>query len=77
MGAAPSRDNVPAMNTIIPFVIFASLGAVVVVLILGLVNLARGGSSARSKRLMQWRVALQFVAIGVLLIAVLISRGHG
>lgn len=40
-----------------------ALGAVAVVLILGLANMARGGSPQRSQKLMQWRVLLQAVAL--------------
>jgi hypothetical protein len=37
--------------------------AVALVLLLGLINMMRGGSPNRSQKLMRWRVALQFVAI--------------
>lgn len=40
---------------------------VVIVLIAGLWNMLRGGSSNRSQTLMRWRVGLQFVAIIVLM----------
>lgn len=49
--------------------------AVAVVLVLGLVNLMRGGNSNRSQRLMRWRVALQFVAI-ILIMATLYFAGR-
>ncbi|HEY9212784.1 MAG TPA: twin transmembrane helix small protein [Ancylobacter sp.] len=53
-----------------------ALGAVAVVLILGLTNLARGGSPQRSQKLMQWRVGLQAVAlVFVLLTIFLMHRG--
>jgi len=53
-----------------------ALGAVAVVLILGLANMARGGSPQRSQKLMQWRVALQAVAlVFVLLTIFLMHRG--
>ncbi|MBZ8132672.1 twin transmembrane helix small protein [Afifella sp. IM 167] len=41
--------------------------AVLVVLLLGLWNMLRGGSSSRSQQLMRWRVGLQFVAIIILM----------
>jgi hypothetical protein len=44
-----------------------AVGAVAVVLVLGLVNMLRGGSSGTSQRLMRLRVVLQFVAILVIL----------
>jgi hypothetical protein len=49
--------------------------AVAAVLLLGLVNMLRGGSSNRSQMLMRWRVGLQFVAI-VLIVLVLYFRRH-
>ena len=53
-----------------------ALGAVAVVLILGLTNMARGGSPLRSQKLMQWRVGLQAVAlVFVLLTIFLMHRG--
>ncbi|MEH6725704.1 MAG: twin transmembrane helix small protein [Hyphomicrobiales bacterium] len=42
-----------------------ALAAVVIVLLLGLYNMMRGGDSNRSQKLMRWRVILQFVAIVV------------
>ena len=50
------------------FVIVA-LGAVAVVLGMGLWNMMRGGSPSRSQNLMRWRVLLQAVAIGVIMLA--------
>ena len=45
-------------------------GAVAIVLVLGLVNMMRGGSPNTSQKLMRWRVLLQFVAIVVAMLAV-------
>jgi len=47
-----------------------AVGAVAVVLLLGLSNLARGGSPQRSQKLMRLRVLLQFVAIIITMITV-------
>lgn len=44
-----------------------ALGAVAVVLLLGLANMLRGGSANTSQRLMRLRVILQFVAILLIL----------
>lgn len=44
-----------------------AVGAVAIVLILGLVNMMRGGNPSRSQQLMRWRVILQFVAIVVIM----------
>ena len=46
------------------------IGAVAVVLLLGLVNMMRGGSPNRSQQLMRLRVLLQFVAIVVIMFTV-------
>ena len=43
--------------------------AVAVVLVLGLLNLVRGGSSSRSQELMRLRVLLQAVAVAVIMAA--------
>jgi hypothetical protein len=47
-----------------------AVAAVAVVLLLGLVNMMRGGSPNRSQQLMRLRVLLQFVAIVVTMLAV-------
>jgi hypothetical protein len=46
-----------------------AVAAVVIVLLAGLVNMMRGGSSSRSQTLMRWRVILQFVAVIVIMAA--------
>jgi Hypoxia induced protein conserved region len=47
-----------------------ALGAVTLVLLLGLLNMMRGGSPNRSQKLMQLRVLLQFVAIVLTMLTV-------
>ena len=47
-----------------------AIGAVAVVLLLGLVNMMRGGSPSRSQQLMRLRVLLQFVAIIVIMVTI-------
>lgn len=44
-----------------------AIGAVAVVLVLGLINMMRGGSPYTSQKLMRLRVVLQFVAIVVIM----------
>ena len=56
------------------FVLVAVL-AVAVVLVLGLVNMLRGGSANRSQILMRWRVGLQALAIFAIVVA-LYFRKH-
>jgi hypothetical protein len=52
-----------------------AIGAVAVVLVLGLINMLRGGSPNTSQKLMRWRVVLQFAAI-VIIMAVIWIRSH-
>ncbi|WP_035996830.1 twin transmembrane helix small protein [Bradyrhizobium yuanmingense] len=52
------------------FILPAVAGAVALVLLLGLINMMRGGSPNTSQKLMRWRVLLQFVAIIVAMLAV-------
>jgi hypothetical protein len=47
-----------------------AVAAVALVLLLGLLNMMRGGSPNRSQKLMRLRVLLQFVAIIVTMLAV-------
>jgi NADH:ubiquinone oxidoreductase subunit 6 (subunit J) len=49
------------------YIVPIAIGAVAVVLVLGLVNMMRGGSPNRSQRLMRLRVLLQFVAIVIVM----------
>lgn len=46
-----------------------AVGAVAIVLLLGLINMLRGGNANTSQRLMRLRVILQFVAIILIVIA--------
>ena len=52
-----------------------AIAAVAVVLLLGLINMMRGGSPNTSQRLMRLRVLLQFVAI-VIAMAALWAMGR-
>ena len=52
-----------------------AVGAVTLVLLLGLLNMMRGGSPNRSQKLMQMRVLLQFVATVITMLAVW-AMGH-
>ncbi|MET0678795.1 MAG: twin transmembrane helix small protein [Bradyrhizobium sp.] len=46
------------------------LAAVSIVLLLGLINMMRGGSPNRSQNLMRLRVLLQFIAIVITMVVV-------
>lgn len=56
------------------YVLPVAIAAVVVVLLMGLWNMMRGGTSSTSQKLMRWRVILQFVAI-VIIMATLWAMG--
>lgn len=49
------------------YVVPIAIGAVAVVLVLGLFNMLRGGSPHLSQRLMRLRVLLQFIAIVIMM----------
>jgi hypothetical protein len=50
-----------------------AIGAVAVVLLLGLVNMMRGGSGNTSQKLMRWRVVLQFIAIVIIMLTIWVT----
>jgi hypothetical protein len=52
------------------FLVPAAIVAVAIVLLLGLINMMRGGSPNRSQKLMRLRVLLQFVAIIVIMLTI-------
>jgi hypoxia induced protein len=51
------------------FILPVAVAAVALVLLMGLVNMMRGGSPNTSQRLMRLRVLLQFVAICITMFA--------
>ena len=62
-------------NFLTTYLVPIAIAAVGIVLLLGLVNMMRGGSPNRSQKLMRLRVLLQFVAIIVIMAAIWIVRG--
>ncbi len=52
------------------FAVPAAIIAVAIVLLLGLINMMRGGSPNRSQQLMRLRVLFQFVAIIVIMVTI-------
>ena len=52
------------------YVVPIAIGAVALVLLLGLINMMRGGSGNTSQKLMRLRVLLQFIAIVVIMFTV-------
>ena len=57
-------------NVLYYYAVPLAVGAVALVLLLGLVNMMRGGSPNTSQKLMRLRVLLQFVAIVVIMATV-------
>lgn len=57
------------MTTVFQYAVPIAIGAVAIVLLLGLFNMARGGSPNTSQKLMRWRVGLQFVALIIIMSA--------
>ena len=56
------------------FLVPIAIGAVFIVLLMGLWNMMRGGSANRSQTLMRWRVILQFVAVVVIMGSIWFSQ---
>jgi hypothetical protein len=71
MAEQPSRCYVPPMVSFLSSILLPlAVAAVALVLLLGLINMMRGGSPNRSQRLMRLRVLLQFVAIVITMLTV-------
>ena len=47
-----------------------ALVVVAIVLLLGFLNFARGGSPQTSQKLMRWRVLMQFVALVIIMLTI-------
>jgi hypothetical protein len=62
------------MDTIVRSLSFVAVGAVAIVLLLGLWNMLRGKSASRSQMLMRWRVGLQFLAICIVMASLYFVR---
>ncbi len=70
MARRPAGCYVAVMASFLSTILLpVALGAVALVLLLGLVNMMRGGSPNTSQKLMRLRVLLQFVAIVVVMLA--------
>jgi hypothetical protein len=62
-------------NFLSTYLVPLAIAAVAVVLVLGLINMLRGGSPNRSQTLMRWRIILQFIAIIIIMLTVWVMRG--
>lgn len=67
------------MQTAVNIVLFIALGAVAVILFMGLWNMFRGGSGNTSQKLMRARVIMQAIAVALLMAALFFfgPRGGG
>ena len=63
------------MNAFVSSATPIAVGAVAIVLLLGLFNMLRGGSPNTSQTLMRWRVGLQFFAIIVIMVVLWVRSG--
>ncbi len=61
------------MERVVHYAVPFALAAVVIVLLLGLWNMLRGGSPNLSQKLMRWRVALQFIALIIVMTAIYLA----
>lgn len=77
MAQATWQCYVAAMETFLSSIVLpVAVAAVAVVLLLGLINMMRGGSPNTSQKLMRMRVALQFVAIVITMTVVWVMGRH-
>ncbi len=58
------------MNFMSQIAVPVAIGAVAIVLVLGLINMMRGGSPNTSQKLMRLRVMMQFVALVIIMITI-------
>ena len=71
MADRPVRCYVAPMASFLSSILLPiAIAAVAIVLLLGLINMMRGGSPNRSQKLMRLRVLLQFIAIVITMLAV-------
>jgi len=62
------------MNSLLINLTTVSVFAVLVVLIAGLLTMARGSSPNLSQKLMRWRVGLQFGAVVVIMLTFFVTH---
>ena len=68
-----NQNRIVGMSSFLTFMTLLVMGLVVIVLVRGLVNMAKGGSGNTSNKLMQARVLLQ--AIAIILIMLTLTGG--
>ena len=64
---------------ILPILLAVALAAVMLVLIVGVIAMARGGEFNRKygQKMMRWRVGLQALAVGLILLFVFVTSQEG
>ena len=63
------------MNVVYIAAIFIAIIAVAGVLLMGLLNMAKGGTPEKSQSLMRWRIGLQAIALVVIMGVIWIVGG--
>jgi hypothetical protein len=71
----PVLEGAPMAGFMSHYMVPAAITAVAIILLLGLINMMRGGSPNRSQKLMRLRVLLQFVAI-IIIMATIWAMGR-
>lgn len=73
---APAPPHVGEMNDLIPYLLGGALGAVLLVLLTGVLSFAKGGPwyQRNATRLMNLRVGTQFLAVLLLAALVFLAR---
>ena len=66
----PTKFHESSVMNIFDYIVPISLIAVLIVLLLGLRNMMRGGSANTSQKLMRWRVILQFLTVCIVMAAI-------
>ncbi len=76
-GRAKTETGSCRMQELLSYLLGFALVVIAGVLVFGVVNLARGGAGAslRSNRLMRWRVGLQFAALAIIVLFMVVNRG--
>ena len=74
-GVNTPAKEAPMANFMSYYLVPIAIIAVAIVLLLGLINMMRGGSGNRSQKLMRLRVLLQFVAIIVIMATIWVMKG--
>ena len=71
MADCPARCYVAPMASFLSSILLpVAVAAVAIVLLLGLLNMMRGGSPDRSQKLMRLRVLLQAIALVIFMLAI-------